>query len=278
MLSQILQIKRPLILFDLETTSASTKEARICSFAMRVHKPDGSIRAYKTLVNPRVSIPKEATGAHSITDEIIREGCALCWKKKVEHPREDCEEFRPVPIFLDIAHNLFHGFKDADFAGYNVTFDLQVLDREFERCHLNFEWADACILDGYRLWQLLEPRSLTHAYGKFVKKRLVGAHDAMTDVLATEEVLTAQLSIKSDLPKTVEALYELSWPNQIDKERKFVFINGVPCLNFGKYNGKPMSHNVDYLKWMLGAEFSPEVKRICQKALNGEFPVYKGTE
>lgn len=278
MFNQIFRLQRPLIVFDLETTESDHVRARICSIALRIHWPDKPVQSFKTLVNPQVPIPKEASAIHGITDDMVKHGCAICWRLPEKHPSPDCAEFKATPVFAAIARNLYNGFSNADFAGYNIKgFDLRVMTAEFSRCSLEFDWSQAAILDGFRLWQVLEPRSLTDALKKWCGKEIGNAHDAMIDTVAAEEVVLAQLKA-CDSFETVKHLHDKCWPrdpNMIDSEFKFLFINGVPCLNFGKNKGRPMSECRDYLGWMAGdkASFSPEVKRICLKALNGELPV-----
>jgi DNA polymerase-3 subunit epsilon len=91
--------------------------------------------------------------------------------------------------------------------------------------------------------------------------------------------LRGMFKVRPDLPRTMPELQELLYPrdpNQIDWERKFVFINGVPCLNFGTSKGKPMKDNVGFLRWILKNDFSAEVKRIAKEAIEGRYPEYRG--
>lgn len=280
-LHELLKLTRPFIIFDFETTGKDPQIARACSIGMRVWRPDGSVYPYHSLINPTVPMPSEAEGAHGITDEMIRTGCAKCWAPQIAHPSEACVEFKPVPMFEHIADRLYTGFKDADFSGYNVRYDLKVAAAEFQRCGIQFDYSKAAIVDIKRLWQLLEPRTLSDAVEYFAKRKLVGAHDAMTDVVGTEEVLIEQLTNhprSSILPRTVQELHDLSWPkdpDSIDSDNKFKFVDGVPCFNFGKWSGKPMHEHTDYLQWIVGPRsgFSPEVKRIADQALAGKYPV-----
>ena len=82
MLAQLLHLERPLLLFDVETTSTDAEVARICQFAFRLHKLDGAVLEYHTLVDPLVEIPRESAEVHGITDDIVRFGCAKCSKTK----------------------------------------------------------------------------------------------------------------------------------------------------------------------------------------------------
>lgn len=278
MLTELLNLERPLIIFDLETTGKDPATARICSLGMRIHKPEASPENYKSLVNPGVMMPRDAEEAHGISDAILLDGCAKCWNVADVHPHVGCPEWKPIPKFPDLAERLFTGFANADFSGYNVRYDLRVMTEEFARCGFTFDYSQAAIIDPLRLWQLLEPRTLSDAVEYFAKRKLVGAHDALTDVLGTEEALIGQLTDhprSSMLPRDVRKLHELSWPRipgQIDSEGKFKFVNGVVCFNFGKWNNEPVKQHLDYVRWMYGGNFSPEVKRLCDSMLSGRYP------
>lgn len=280
MLSELLQLTRPLVLFDLETTGKDPATARACSLAMRVHRPNSTeVVSYQTLVNPTISIPKEAVDVHGISDEIIQRGCARCWQFADVHPNgEDCLAWKPVPRFKDLANRLYTGFKDADFGGYNVRYDLRVAQEEFNRCGLPFDYSTSSLIDALRIWQILEPRSLEDAVEHFLGRKMSGAHNAAVDIESTETVLIAQLTrhLKSSiLPRNMKELGELIFPRDptwIDSEGKFRFIGDVPCFNFGKWSGKPMRDHKDYIAWMFGGNFTAEVKKICDEALAGRFP------
>lgn len=271
-----LNLTRPLILFDLETTTPEPATARIVQLAMKVYNPDRTVKQYQSLVNPGIAIPPSSSEIHKITDDIIRTGCAACWKPEAEHPSEVCATFRPVPTFRAMAQNLFKGFSAADFAGYNVRFDLRVIANEFSRASIQFDYSNALVLDGFRLWQILEPRSLSDAIEYWAKKTLDNAHNAMDDILATEDVIIAQLVRAGErLPATFKEIHELCYPKDstwIDSEGKFAWVDGRPCLNFGKHKGKSMQECRSYLQWMIGADFSVEVKRIAEQAVNGVYP------
>jgi DNA polymerase-3 subunit epsilon len=278
-LNNLLTLDRPLIVFDLETTGKDPGEARAVSMHMHVFKPSGDVTEYKTLINPRVPIPEEASKVHGITDEIIETGCAKCWQRAEVHPTSTCPEFKRVPTFDILAPRLYEGFRDADFGGYNIrSYDLRVMQAEFKRhAALEFDFSKARIIDGLRLWQVVEPRTLSDFVRRFAKRELEGAHDASVDVIGTLDGLVGLLQEASQVPRTPEGIHDLCYPrdpNGIDTEGKFVFISGVPCLNFGKHKGVPLHAGAaqGFMEWMLGRDFSPEVKEIARRALAGDFP------
>lgn len=275
-LAGILPLERPLIVLDYETTSADPAEARICSIGMRRHLTDGTLQAYKTLVNPGVPMPESAADTHKITQAIIDSGCAVCWKPREFHPWEECETFRVIPSFAQLAPRLHPVMHDVDFAGYNIQYDLRVAAEEFARNGMEFDYSGASIIDSLRIEQILEPRRLSDVYERRTGKKLDGAHDAMVDVEATEEVLIAQLTghERSDvLPRNVAGIHDLLWPrdpNALDREGKFIYVHDVLCFGFGKHKGRPVHGQLAYVKWMLGANFSPEVRKLCDAILAGQ--------
>lgn len=282
MLASLLNLQRNLVVFDFETTTGDPRTARAVSLAMVIHKPDGTTKPYKTLINPECPIPRESSEIHKITDEIIATGCAKCWLPTAAHPHATCEAWQPIPLFNQLAANLHRGFSDSDYAGYNVKFDLRVMENELKRCGLQLDWSKGYILDAHRLWSVLRPRTLSDALREWCGKEIDGAHEATVDVDATTDVLAAQLVHQRDgqrvLPLTVKEVHELAFPkgsNEIDSERKFIFVNGVPCINFGKKAfGQPMSSKagMDFLRWMSKSDFSPEIQKIVTRALAGDYP------
>ncbi|UCE04887.1 MAG: hypothetical protein JSW07_14855, partial [bacterium] len=84
----------------------------------------------------------------------------------------------------------------------------------------------------------------------------------------------------TDLPNSVEELHQFC--NQrderfVDNDKKFIWQDGEAWFTFGKYKGlllkKVAQNDAEYLTWMLGQDFSPEVQQIIRAALNGQFPV-----
>ena len=276
-----MKLTRPLVCLDLETTSPKPDDARIVQIAFVVRKPDGSELRYSTLINPCLPIPKGATEIHGITDAMVN-GCKTCGHPKESHvgPPADgvCHgDFRPWPRFVDIAPNLQHGFNNVDFAGYNLkSFDLPCLAAEFARNRWEWSYRSARVLDAYRLWQIVDPRTLTGAVKKYAGREMENAHEAMADVEATFDVLDAMLAQHTELPADLDALHELQWPddkNLVDASGKFIWKDGEVIINFSKHKGTPLRLiDAGFLAWMLKGEFSAEVKDIVRNAKKGVYP------
>ena len=255
-LKNYLTLERPLVWLDVETASiAPPEQARICEFSFHMIYPDDRPdKIWGTLINPGIPIHPEATKVHKIMDSDV-EG---------------------KPRFAQIANNLASGFKNVDYGGYNVRFDLRVLSGEFARAGVAWTYLDASIIDPLRLWQVSEPRTLTDAVKKFLGREPSEAHRAGSDVEDVYEVLLGQFEHWPDLPRDIKKLAELCYPpdpDKLDESGKFRWRDGKVILTFGKHAGKPIEElPKDYLQWVCGADFSEEVKQIAREAMQGRYP------
>ena len=68
-----LNLKRPIIFFDLETTGVDTAKDRIVEISMAKIMPDGEEIVKTRKLNPEMHIPEEATAIHGITDEYFKD-------------------------------------------------------------------------------------------------------------------------------------------------------------------------------------------------------------
>lgn len=276
MIHRLLRLERPLIVFDLETTSAIPQEARIVEIGFQLFTAEGLMKEYRTLVNPGMPIPSTSTSTHHITNEMVTERCAKCEGLPIEHPIADCVEFKKVPTFMQLGPRIAIGFSNCDYAGKRIRYDLQVMSAEMQRHQIEWTYADAAVIDADRLEQIGEPRTLSHLYKKHTGKTLEDAHRALADVAATTELLACQLEHYPTLPRDVRQLHELQWPGWIDSEGKFKFDDdGVPICTFGKHRNKPMvSIPSDYYKWINkhNSGFSAEIKQLTSRALLGVYP------
>lgn len=276
MIHTVLTLDRPLIVFDLETTSSRSEEAKILEIGFQLFTAAGLVKEWRTLVNPGTPIPPEVTKIHGITDDMVR-GCRVCGGRGgdllTERAPCSCEKFAPWPAFIQIAPNVAKGFSDCDFAGKNIRYDLRVMATRMAAVGVPWSYAGARIICADRLEQLGEPRDLTTLYKRRTGKDLEDAHSAMNDVRATTELIVAQLQLFTHLPRDVHRLHELSWPDWCDSEGKFRWKNDEVVITFGKHNGASLRKLPrDYLKWMTEAQFPDDVKKIAGDAMSGRFP------
>lgn len=264
-----LKLTRPLVVLDLETTGVDFETDRIVQFALLTIAPEKPATRVSRLVYPEMSIPQKATDVHRITNDDVR-----------THP--PFKQFAPL---------LAPKLTGVDFAGYSVTFDLQMLDAEFRRAGVEWSPTGAAIVDGYRLWQELEPRELTDAVRHWCGEEQKNAHDAMADVMMTAKVLRAQVErlrdhLKADrldetqLPENLKSLpalgnvepshlHELCFSGMIDLAGKFKRReDGVIVCMLGKFRETPIDDvPSDFLSWMLSRSFSPDTKQFVQSVL-----------
>ena len=94
------------------------------------------------------------------------------------------------------------------------------------------------------------------------------------------EILSAQVS-KYGQDDEIDGLGSFEYQviaEFYDDERKFRWWNGKLYMMFGKYAKKCSIQDVaakdpKYLKWIVSAKFSDEIKALVQDALIGKFPV-----
>lgn len=241
-----LNLKRPLIFFDLETTGTNVTRDRIVEFSYVKVIPGQSEPEEKSRrINPEMHIPEESTAVHHITDEDVK----------------DC------PTFAQIAKSLFEIFENCDIAGYNSNkFDIPLLIEEFARVGLKFDLAGRKLIDVQNIFHKKEQRTLVAAYKFYCGKNLEDAHSAAADTRATFEVLKGQLDMYPDLQNDVDFLSEFScFSKNIDLAGRIVRDeNNVPVFNFGKYKGVPVDEvfrkDPSYYSWMRNGDFPKNTK------------------
>ena len=253
-LHNMIELTRPMIGIDLETTGADRKHDSIVEIAFEIMAPGKEPRDYRTLVNPLIPIPPKATAVHHITNDMVQ----------------------GAPTFRQLAENLYSGLRDCDFCGYNILiFDLPLLVEEFKRAGFVWSYDDARIIDGYRLWQLAEGRTLSHAVKRWLDQEIDDvladegeAHNALWDVKMSTRVIAAQLRQCQQWPRDLDMLHSLCWPDRIDADGKLKKKDGAPCLTFGKYKNIPLEQvPKGYLQWMMTGDFSEKVKSIVSNTL-----------
>ncbi len=159
-----LNLKRNLIVFDLETTGLAIGKDRIVEIGALIVKPDGTTEKIQQYINPEIEIPKEASDVHGITNQMVEE----------------------QPTFGAIAESLYRIFKDCDLAGYNSNkFDIPFLVAEFKRVGIDFDVSNVALIDACYIFRTREKRDLTNAYAFYCNKKLENSHSAVADLEAT---------------------------------------------------------------------------------------------
>ncbi|HCC51171.1 MAG TPA: DNA polymerase III subunit epsilon [Porphyromonadaceae bacterium] len=241
-----LNLKNPLVFFDLETTGINITNDRVVEISYLKVKPDGSEESRTRRVNPQIPIPEQATAIHGITDEDVK----------------DC------PTFKEIAKSLAAQIEGCDLAGFNSNrFDIPMLAEEFLRAGVDIDLNRRKFIDVQTIFHKMEQRNLVAAYKFYCGKELMDAHSAESDTRATYEVLMSQLDRYPELENDVDALSKFSSFNQnVDFAGRMIYNeNGEEVINFGKYKGSLVKNvlkkDQGYYGWIMQGDFPLNTKQ-----------------
>lgn len=243
-----LNLKNPIVFFDLETTGVNITNDRIVELCYIKVYPNGNEESKSMRINPEMHIPETSSAIHGIFDEDVR----------------DC------PTFKQIAKDLAHTLEGCDLAGFNSNrFDIPVLVEEFLRAGIDIDLSKRKFVDVQNIYHKLERRTLSAAYKFYCGKDLENAHSAMADTQATYEVLKAQLDHYPDeLQNDVAFLADFSkMSNNVDFAGRMVYDDqGVEIFNFGKYKGRAVKDvlrtDPGYYGWILQGDFARNTKQV----------------
>jgi DNA polymerase-3 subunit epsilon len=226
-----IQLKKSLIIFDLETTGVDINNDEIVELAaIKYKKGMFPFKDYDKklhlLIKPSCKIPKEASAIHGITN------------KKVKNKKS----------FGYHAERIYKFFKGCDVAGYNLAaFDIPILWRQLEDCGHILKIPN--YIDCYKIFKTHCPHTLEGAYKYYRRLPMKNAHSALYDVLATSGVLHEQIYF-GDVPTTVKAI-EKKYSDTLDLTGQLKKIDGKIVLTFGKYRDTPIEDIPrQYLAWM----------------------------
>ena len=261
-----LNLSKPLIFFDLETTGVQVGHDHIVEICLLKAMPGGQTDTRVERIRPvdangqTVHIPEQTTAVHGITDADVAD----------------------KPSFPELAQDLLEYIGDADLAGYNSNkFDVPLLVEEFLRAGIDFDLSCRHCVDVQNIFHQMEQRTLVAAYRFYCGKELENAHSAAADTEATFEVLKAQLDryqgvdykdrsgrVSQPVVNDVAALSRFTansqWADLVghigyDKEHREVF-------NFGKHKGESVEavfeKEPSYYDWMMKSDFPLSTKRL----------------
>jgi DNA polymerase-3 subunit epsilon len=242
-----LNLRNPIIFFDLETTGINIASDRIVEISYLKVDLSGKEISKTLRLNPGIPIPENVTAIHGISNEDVKD----------------------APTFNEVAKSLAKDFEGCDLAGYNsVKFDIPLLAEEFLRSDVDIDLKRRKFIDVQIIFMKMEPRTLSAAYKFFVNKELTNAHSAKADTMATYEVLQAQLDLYSNLENDVGKLAEFSaHTRNVDFAGRIVYNeDDVEVFNFGKYKGKSvleiLGKDPGYYGWMMNGDFPLYTKKV----------------
>ena len=279
-----LNLTKPLVIFDLETTGLDLVNDRIIQISFIKVYPDGKEERGDYLVNPEKPIPSEISALTGISDADVAN----------------------AKTFKQLSSELEAKFKGCDFAGFNSNhFDIPLLAEEFLRSGIDFDFAKCRLIDVQTIFHKMERRNLAAAYKFYCGRKMeedFAAHRADQDTEATYRVLQGELDRYN--PLTAETP-DRAWPNDMDYLAEFSKTNnyvdfagriiwkemvdaknetikdkdGKPLMhevfNFGKYKGwdvaEVLKRDPGYYSWMLSSDFTNNTKQVLTRIRLREF-------
>lgn len=279
-----LNITKPLVVFDLETTGLDLVNDRIIQISYIKVMPSGEEKRENIFVNPGKPIPPLVQQLTGITDADVAD----------------------APSFKSMAASLATKFKGCDFAGFNSNhFDIPMLAEEFLRAGIDFDFSSCRLIDAQTIFHKMERRNLAAAYKFYCGRKMEDdfeAHRADQDTEATYRVLMGELDKYSaenqteperQLANDMDVLAEFSknndnvdfagrivWKEVMGSDGKPVMgADGKPLrqevFNFGKHKGLPVTdvlkRDPGYFSWMLGGDFTYNTKQVLTRIRLREF-------
>lgn len=273
-----LNLKKPLIVFDLETTGLDFVKDRIIQLSYIKVYPDGREDRVNLTINPGRPIPSEVEALTGITNADVA----------------------GMPSFKEVAAKINADFQGCDFAGFNSNhFDIPMLAEEFLRAGIDFDFAKSRLIDAQTIFHKMEKRNLAAAYKFYCGREMeedFEAHRADQDTEATYRVLMGELDKYSpdtepdkerQLQNDMDFLADFSRQNNnVDFAGRIVWADmkgadGKPLLdakgnhkqietfNFGKHKGESVAsvlrYDPGYFSWILGGEFTYNTKQVLTR-------------
>lgn len=249
----MLQLIRPIAFIDLETTGVNLSNDRIVEIAIIKILPDNSRVVKRKLINPEVSIPKQSSDIHGITDDMVKD----------------------APTFKQAGNEIKQFLENCDLGGYNSNrFDIPMLMEEFLRAGMDVDLSDRRMVDVQHIFYTMEPRTLSAAYKFYCQKELENAHSAEADISATIDVFFSQVSRYEQLGNSIDSILSVIGEDKIvDYARRFSYDDkGNEIFNFGKYKGQQVSqvlkNEPQYYDWMMRGDFPLHTKQKLTEILN----------
>ena len=273
-----LNLTKPLVIFDLETTGLDLVKDRIIQISFIKVYPDGKEERGNELINPEKHIEPIITQLTGISDEDVKD----------------------KPTFKQLAQRLSDQFTGSDFAGFNSNnFDIPLLAEEFLRAGIDFDFSKCKLIDACSIFRKMERRNLASAYKFYCGRKMeedFEAHRADQDTEATyrelmgqldkyapganedpEKVLENNMQALADfskMNKNVDFAGRIVWGEIKDADGKPVLDeNGEPKMievfNFGKYKGMPvieaLKRDPGYYGWILQGDFTYNTKQVLTR-------------
>ena len=278
-----LNLIKPLVVFDLETTGLDLVKDRIIQLSYIKVYPSGKEERGDYLINPECHIMPLITQLTGISDDDVKD----------------------KPTFKQLAKKLSDEFTGCDFAGYNSNhFDIPLLAEEFLRAGIDFDFSKCHLIDAMTIFRKMESRNLAAAYKFFCGRKMeedFEAHRADQDTEATYRVLMGELDryteekqrelgedpegrvLQNDMAflanfsktnNNVDFAGRIVWGEAKDaKGNTILDKDGNPVMteyfNFGKHKGKTVADvlrfDTGYYAWILSGDFTYNTKQVLTR-------------
>ena len=265
-----LNLQKPLVIFDLETTGLDLVKDRVIQLSYIKVYPDGHEVRGNEIINPEKNIEPIITELTGISNDDVKD----------------------KPTFKQLASKLNEVFSGSDIAGFNSNhFDVPLLAEEFLRAGIDFDFTKCRLIDAQTIFHKMERRNLAAAYKFYCGRRMEDdfeAHRADQDTEATYRVLQGELDMYTEekqrelgedptnrvLQNDMQFLADFSKINDnVDFAGRIVWaeVNGVrtEVFNFGKHKGLPVSEvlrmDPGYYSWILGGDFTYNTKQVLTR-------------
>ena len=273
-----LNLTKPLVIFDLETTGLDLVKDRIIQISYIKVYPDGREERGNELVNPEKPIEPMITQLTGISNEDVKD----------------------KPTFKQMGATLAEKFTGCDFAGFNSNhFDIPLLAEEFLRAGIDFDFSKSKMIDAQTIFHKMERRNLAAAYKFYCGRKMeedFEAHRADQDTEATYRVLMGELDkyapganedpekvLENDINKlaefsrvnnNVDFAGRIVWAEMKDRNGNTLLDeDGNPRMtevfNFGKHKGIPVADvlHIDpgYYSWILSGDFTYNTKQVLTR-------------
>ena len=273
-----LNLTKPIVIFDLETTGLDLVKDRIIQISYIKVYPDGKEERGNELVNPEKPIDPMISQLTGITNDDVKD----------------------KPTFKQLGHTLADKFTGCDFAGFNSNhFDIPLLAEEFLRAGVDFDFSKCRMIDACTIFKRMEKRNLAAAYKFYCGHKMEDdfeAHRADQDTEATYRVLMGELDkyapganedeekvLENDMDKLaefskmnnyVDFAGRIIWGEMKDRHGNGLLDkDGNPRMtevfNFGKHKGIPVADvlQIDpgYYSWILAGDFTYNTKQVLTR-------------
>jgi DNA polymerase III subunit epsilon len=152
---------------DIETAGMGAKTMKITEIAIIQFDGEKVTDIFETLVNPECFIPQTITNLTGITNEMVRN----------------------APKFYEIARSIVEKTANTIFVAHNVSFDYQVIRKEFSDLGYDFRRKTLCTVE---LSRKILPGYPSYSLGNLCNNLNIqneARHRAKGDAMATASLL-----------------------------------------------------------------------------------------